>query len=253
VLANTVPGSTTLRILHWNVHSWKDDGGQPSFGEIAAFIAGQDPDVVSLVEVSEPWAAPGRLPDLARQTGSAWVFSPAVELGGDAPERGYGNALLVRPALLAVQQWALTWPPRVYDGTEPSEARTVALARIPLGGGALWVGSTHLPSTRRDQRLAALSRLLDLTEKLDGPWLICGDFNEVPAGWLGPSRRGPGERLRVYPDPPQLSHPARFPVRAIDYCVASPGLAVTGRVLDAPGSDHLPVLIQVNTPLPPPA
>jgi len=132
VPANPVLANPVLRILHWNVHSWKDDGGQPSFREIAAFIGGQDPDVVSLVEVSEPWAAPGRLPELARRTGSAWVFSPAVELGGEAPERGYGNALLVRPPLLAVQQWTLTWPPRVYDGTEPSEARTVALARVPL-------------------------------------------------------------------------------------------------------------------------
>jgi endonuclease/exonuclease/phosphatase family metal-dependent hydrolase len=237
-----------LRILHWNVHSWKDDRGQPSFGKIAGFIAGQDPDVVSLVEVSEPWAAPGRLPELARRGGWAWVFSPAVELGGDAPERGYGNALLVRPALLAVQHWRVTWPPRVYDGTEPSEARTVALARVPLGDGAAWVGSTHLPSSRRPVRLAALGRFLGLTAKLEEPWLICGDFNEAAAGWLGLS-----ERARAYPDPPQLSHPAGKPVRAIDYCVASPGLAVTARVVAAPGSDHLPVLVQVESPAARPA
>jgi endonuclease/exonuclease/phosphatase family metal-dependent hydrolase len=101
--------------------------------------------------------------------------------------------------------------------------------------------------------VATLSRLLDLTEKLAEPWLICGDFNEVPAGWLGPGRRGPGERVRVYPDPPQLSHPARFPVRAIDYCIASPGLPVTARVLTAPGSDHLPVVVQVESPAASPA
>jgi endonuclease/exonuclease/phosphatase family metal-dependent hydrolase len=243
-----VSGGGRLRILHWNVHSWKDDRGQPSFGEIAAFVAGQDPDVVSLVEVSEPWAAPGRLPELARRGGWAWVFSPAVEPGGDTPERGYGNALLVRPALLAVQQWQLTWPPRVYDGTEPSEARTVALARVPLGDGALWVGSTHLPSSRRPARLAALGRLLGLTAKLDEPWLICGDFNEAAAGWPGLARRA-----RPYPDPPQLSHPAAKPVRAIDYCIASPGLAVTARVLPAPGSDHLPVLVRVESPAARPA
>lgn len=238
-----MPSSSVLRILHWNVHSWRDAHGQPSFGEIAAFIGDQDPDVVSLVEVSEPWAAPGRLPDLARKTGSAWVFSPAVELGDKAPSRGYGNALLVRPALLAVQQWALTWPPTAYNGTEPSETRTVALARVPLGAGTLWVGSTHLPSSRRPARLAALARLLGLTTKLDNPWLICGDFNEAAAGWLGLA-----DRARPYPDPPQLSHPAARPVRAIDYCVASPGLPVTARVLDAPGSDHLPVLVEVESP-----
>ena len=68
-----VSGGGRLRILHWNVHSRKDDRGQPSFGEIAAFVAGQDPDVVSLVEVSEPWAAPGRLTELAPRGGWASV------------------------------------------------------------------------------------------------------------------------------------------------------------------------------------
>ena len=48
---------------------------------------------------------------------------------------------------------------------------------------------------------------------------------------------------------PRLSHPAALPVRAIDYCVASPGLPVTARVLDAPGSDHLPVLAEISGPL----
>jgi endonuclease/exonuclease/phosphatase family metal-dependent hydrolase len=237
-----------LRILHWNVHSWRDAGGQPSFGELAAFITGQEPDVVSLVEVSEPWAAPGRLPELARRTGSAWVFSPAVELGAEPgagrPARGYGNALLSRPRLLAVQQWQVTWPPSVYDGTEPSETRTVALAKVPLGGSAsLWVGSTHLPSSNRAQRQAALSRLLELTAELEQPWLICGDFNEPPGGWPG----APGEAgARSYPDPPQLSHPASAPVRAIDYCIASAGVVVRADVVTAPGSDHLPVLIRAR-------
>ncbi len=232
-----------LRILHWNVHSWRDPGGRASFAEIAGFIESQDPDVVSLVEVLEPWAAPGRLPDLARRTGSTWIFSPAVELRGSTPDRGYGNALLVRPRVLAVQQWSLT-PPRTYDGTEPSETRTVALAQVPLGDGegALWVGSTHLPSSRRPLRLAALGRLEGLTERLSEPWLICGDFNEAAAGWLGAS-----QRIRPYPDPPQLSHPAPKPVRAIVYCVASLGVSITARVLQAPGSYHLPVLVEVAT------
>jgi endonuclease/exonuclease/phosphatase family metal-dependent hydrolase len=233
-----------LRILHWNVHSWRDAGGQPSFGDLAAFIAGQEPDVVSLVEVSEPWAAPDRLPDLARRTGSAWVFSPAVELGEETPTRGYGNALLSRAGLLAVQQWQVTWPPSAYDGTEPSETRTVALAKVPLGSGSLWVGSTHLPSSNRAQRSAALGRLLDLTARLEPPWLICGDFNEPPGGWLG----APGQAVRAYPDPPQLSHPAGAPVRAIDYCIASPGVEVSAEVVAAPGSDHLPVLIRAREP-----
>ena len=58
--------------------------------------------------------------------------------------------------MLAVQQWQLTWPPAVYDGTEPSETRSVVLARVAVGDGAVWVGSTHLPASDRQSRAAAL-------------------------------------------------------------------------------------------------
>jgi endonuclease/exonuclease/phosphatase family metal-dependent hydrolase len=232
-----------VAVLHWNVHSWRDEDGSPAFATIAGVIADQDPDVISLTEVNEPWAAPGRLADLAQRGGWAWIFAPAVELGDGGPARGYGNALLTRLPVLAVQQWGLTWPPSVYDGTEPSEQRTVALARVATPSGPLWVGSTHLPSTSPAARLAALGRLRGITAELADPWLICGDFNTGPREWIGP-----GGDWQVRPDPPQPTHPASDPVRMIDYCVAAPGLEVTADVLPATGSDHLPVVVRCRIP-----
>jgi endonuclease/exonuclease/phosphatase family metal-dependent hydrolase len=136
-----------VRLLHWNVHSWRDPAGKPNLESVAGLIAELDPDVVCLVEVSEPWAAPAALPELARRAGYTWIFCPSVEIGGDLPARGYGNALLTRLPALAVQQWQLTWPPAVYDGTEPSETRSIALARVQLPEAAVWLGSTHLPAS----------------------------------------------------------------------------------------------------------
>jgi endonuclease/exonuclease/phosphatase family metal-dependent hydrolase len=222
--------------LHWNVHSWRDTSSRSNVAAVAALIAEHDPDVVSLVEVNEPWAAPAALSEVA--AGRTWMFVPAVEWGQDAPARGYGNALLCRPPLLAVQQWRLTWPQAVYDGTEPSETRSVALARISLPA-PVWVGSTHLPNSDPQARAAALRRLLEVAKQLDEPWVICGDFNAPPADWLTP-----GQPLVVGPTPARPTFPADSPAVAIDYAIASPGVSLDARPLAVTGSDHLPVLVR---------
>jgi endonuclease/exonuclease/phosphatase family metal-dependent hydrolase len=232
-----------LLVLHWNVHSWRDAAGQPNLGAVASLIGRHSPDVVSLVEVSEPWAAAASLPELARRAGYTWIFIPSVEPGRDGPDRGYGNALLTRLPVLAVQQWQLTWPPAVYDGTEPSETRSVALAQVALPAGAVWVGSTHLPSRDRQARTAALHRLTTLTGRLEPPWVICGDFNTAPRSWI---KRG--QPMVVGPRPARPTFPARFPYRPLDYCIASPGVSVRARPLRTAGSDHLPLLARCWIP-----
>jgi endonuclease/exonuclease/phosphatase family metal-dependent hydrolase len=239
--ARPPPGG--LLFLHWNVHSWRDARGRPNTGAVAALLARHQPDVVSLVEVSEPWAAPASLAGLARRAGYSWFFAPAVEPGQDAPARGYGNALLTRLPVLAAQQWRLTWPATVYDGTEPSEARSVALVQVALGGGAVWTGSTHLPASSQPARAAALRRLTEVTGKLDAPWVICGDFNTRPSAWL---RRG--QPIAVAPRRGRPTFPARFPVRLLDYAIASPEVSLRARPLRAAGSDHLPVLVRCGLP-----
>jgi endonuclease/exonuclease/phosphatase family metal-dependent hydrolase len=228
-----------LSILHWNVHSWRDEAGRPNHEAVLRLIGQTSPDMVSLVEVNEPWGSPAALRDLARAGGYTWIFFPAVEFGGDAPDRGYGNALLTRIPVLAAVQWRLTWPPRLYDGTEPSESRSVILAEVPFGRGTAWIGSTHLPASDPRARACALGRLTELTRGLDRPWAICGDFNTPPTV--------KGEGATAWPDPPQPSFPASDPAEPIDYCVASPGVAVTARILTAAGSDHLPLLARLVT------
>jgi endonuclease/exonuclease/phosphatase family metal-dependent hydrolase len=227
-------------MLHWNVHSWRDESGQPNVGAVADLIADRRPDVVSLVEVNEPWAAPATVPALARQAGYSWIFCPAVVLGTDGPARGYGNAVLSRRPVLAVQQCQLTWPPKTYDGTEPSESRTVVLVRVSLPAGPVWAGSTHLPSTDRQDRTAAIGRLAAVALALEEPWLICGDFNTPAADWWAPGR----QRITVSPDPAQPTFPAGAPTLPIDYCIGSPDLSLEAVALPTAGSDHLPVLVR---------
>lgn len=234
-----------IRILHWNIHSWRDDAGAPNVDAVGDLIATTSPDVVSLVEVDEGWGASSVLAPLAGRLGLAWVFPPTVHYGDDAgPLGGYGNALLVRPPIRAVQQWQLRWPQRLYDGSESSEARTVLLVRLDVGPAGLWVGSTHLPRRSAPARAAALDRLLTLTRGLDAPWLICGDFNTPADSWV------PADgTAQVAPPTPQPSYPASAPAEPIDYLVASPALTVRAELLDRAGSDHLPLLGSAGWPL----
>ena len=227
-----------LRILHWNIHSWRDASDAPNLEAIINLMHEIDPHVVSLVEVNEPWGMPNTLNELASRMGCAWIFVPSFEFGDQTPAGGFGNALLTKLPILAVQQWQLLWPSKLYDGTEQSEARSVVFGKLGFAQSPVWFGSTHLPRSDAQARTNALHRLTALTQKLDGHWLVCGDFNTPASSWLGSDRS-----VVVYPEPAQATYPAHEPVELIDYCVASPGLLVEGKVLPARGSDHLPVVV----------
>src|SRR5579859_525517 len=118
-----------LRILHWNIHSWRDADGAPNLAAVTALIQRTAPDVVSLTEVNEPWGAPRTLQDVAAESGYSWIFVPSIEFGTDPSARGYGNALLTRIPVTAVQQLTVHAYPHVYDGSEPSVTRSVILSR----------------------------------------------------------------------------------------------------------------------------
>lgn len=228
-----------VRILHWNIHSWKDADGTPNADAVAALIQRTEPDVVSLTEVNEPRGAPRTLTDIAAGSGYSWIFVPSIEFGADPSARGYGNALLTRIPVTAVQQLNLHAHPHGYDGSEPSETRSVVLAR--LSGTGAWVGSTHFPATHHASRKAAARQLRQLTHQLSTPWLICGDFNAAP----GKLFDGFSD-IRVFPQRAEPTFPARRPRNPIDYILASPGVEMTTEVLSAPGSDHLPLLADVT-------
>jgi endonuclease/exonuclease/phosphatase family metal-dependent hydrolase len=93
-----------LKLLHWNIHSWRDASGAANLEAIADLVRVTDPHVVSLVEVDEPWGMPNTLGELASQIGHKWIFVPSLEFGNQEPTGGFGNALLTMLPILAAQQ-----------------------------------------------------------------------------------------------------------------------------------------------------
>ncbi|HEY2261274.1 MAG TPA: endonuclease/exonuclease/phosphatase family protein [Streptosporangiaceae bacterium] len=231
-----------LRTLHWNIHGWRDAAGLPNAQAVIELVRSTQPDAVSLVEVDEPWGLPSTLGAVAQECGYSWLFGPSFEYGDEQSGGGFGNALLVQGPVTAVQQWRVYTPPGDYDGSEASEPRSVILARLGLNGTSYWLGSTHFPRADATARQVAARRLQQLTDRLDDPWLICGDFNASPASCFGDHTR-----LQVSPDPLQPTYPVEHPAEAIDYCLAAAGSSISASVLKVPGSDHLPLLVAVRT------
>ncbi len=234
-----------LRVLHWNIHSWRDDAGASNLEYVVDLVRSTNPHVVSLVEVDESWGTFSILSELTNRGGYASIFVPAFEFGQDAPVGGFGNALLTKLPILAVRQRHLVWPPKLYDGSEPSEPRAVVLAKLQMSAEALWIGSTHLPRSDADVRADALHRLVTIAQNLAEPCVLCGDFNTPASSWLDsyPS-------LKVYPETAEPTYPTNKPTEPIDYCIVSPELSIQAKVMTASGSDHLPVLVNCQLRLP---
>jgi endonuclease/exonuclease/phosphatase family metal-dependent hydrolase len=213
---------------------WRTADGESNRSAVADLIRQAAPDVVSLVEVDEPWGKAKTLASVADELGYTWVFVPAFEY---RTEGGFGNALLMRTPLTAVHQWQLLTP-RLYDGTEPSEPRAAVLSRIEVDDHMVWIGSTHLPRRDPALRAEASGRLLELLADLDGPAVVCGDFNQPPEGWVT-------NGLSTAPSPAVPTYPAAAPRERIDYCLLA-GASGAAQIVPSGASDHLAVLVDVT-------
>ena len=70
-----------LRMLHWNIHSWRDDAGASNLESVVNLVQATDPHVVSLVEVDESWGYPSKLDEVADRCDYTSIFVPAFESG----------------------------------------------------------------------------------------------------------------------------------------------------------------------------
>jgi len=147
-------GAGDVRVLHWNIHSWHDESGALNTGAVIELINRTNPHAVSLVEVDETWSTPMVLSQVA----DTWVFCPSFEFGTGESAGAFGNALLARIPVTAVQYWRLFTPAQPYNRTEPTEPRAAILAGLAFSRASFWVGSTHLPRGNHDDRTATAGK-----------------------------------------------------------------------------------------------
>ena len=220
-----------ITVSTYNIHGAIGTDGRFAPLRIASVLQEIDADVVALQEVEHHEVDGQDLLDyLADKTAMTAIAGPTLL----RETRGYGNAVLTRLPVLAVERVDLSLP-----GREPRGALNLVL---DWKGQRLQVVATHLglkPAERRQQVL----RLLELFDPASSePSLLLGDLNEWLL-WGRPLRLlhrhfAANRHLRTFP--------ARYPLFALDRVWVHPHTALQTLVvhrspLAAEASDHLPL------------
>ncbi len=202
----------------------------------AAALRTLDADLIGLQEVDERVNRSGKVDEaafLGEELGMHHTFGAFFDHDGGR----YGMAILSRFPILETRAI------RLPEGEEP---RVALMATVVLpGGDTVAVVNVHFDWIDDDaNRFRQADSLTNVLQQLALPWLILGDFNDLPTsrtlGLFYPlveaARKPAGARL---------TFPAPHPVKEIDYIFAARGHGweiddLTVRV-DTATSDHRPV------------
>jgi endonuclease/exonuclease/phosphatase family metal-dependent hydrolase len=221
-----------VRIATYNIQHGRTPAGSVDVGLLATECSSLHADVLALQEVDRNATRSGRVDQAAEVAAAAGLACAFAEATSFEPGAAYGNALLVRGELDAVEVLAL-------PGEEGDEPRAALLAEAALfGAGRVSVAATHL-SVRPRVALRQLEATVEALAGRPAPRLLLGDLNLRPeAAW--PVLEAGG--MTVVDAPPAF--PAHKPDRVIDH-VAGVGL-LFGRpeVVHLRVSDHRALVVE---------
>ena len=140
-----------------------------------------------------------------------------------------------------------------------SDLRPAIAARVNVGGAVVSLLTVHPRAPLRPKHFELRNELLlagaDFTRTLPAPKILIGDLNTSP--WspyysdlirraeLMDARKGFGLR----PSWPTFMPLGAVSMIPIDHCLVSPDIQVSGvRTGDGIGSDHLPLIVEVEVP-----
>lgn len=241
----TGKNSKVLRIITYNIrhgapiHAADTD---VDLKGIAAVINAQKPDLVALQEVdSLTQRAPmDEAKELGRLTGMNYHFFKAIDFQGG----GYGVAILSRFPILNTRHDMLPMP-------DPSgEARTLGIVTIaPAKGVKFDFAVTHL-ELKKENRLAQVNRLVDISKENTLPLVVAGDFNAFPdSREIGILKT---EYTFACDTNCPLTFPSDHPKITIDYIISNPAASKRFQVQKyeaiqhTQASDHLPLIEYVS-------
>jgi endonuclease/exonuclease/phosphatase family metal-dependent hydrolase len=239
-----------LTLVSYNIHSGIGTDGRFDLPRIGAVLQELGPDVVALQEVGDfrGVTAHGEHPEtLAEMLGLHMAFGPNVERDG----RRYGNAVLSK---LPIQR------SRNYDlSVRRREPRGALRCDLELGGGAvLHLFCLHLGlgvTERKAQEALLLSADILRDAVRAHPVVVCGDFNYWWPGSIPALVRGAIHDAALVVGKRNATFPARRPFLRLDRVYVDAGVKVLSvrahrTPLATAASDHLPLVVRVETPLP---
>ena len=218
-------GAPSFKLASINVYS-----GNPTPERVIEFIHETNPDVIVVLEVTPEWEH--RLEALS----ATHPYDAVQSRAGN-----FGIALYSR------------WPMDSVEFVPLSENNDAISARIVVDGEPCHVVAAHPfpPAGGRGSELRnrQLRQLAALAQQSDGATIVAGDLNITPfspyfdeflaAANLNDPRRGQG----LMPTWPSRRLPLWIP---IDHCLVSDGIAAKLSVGPDVGSDHRPLLAELQ-------
>lgn len=238
--------SDSLRVMSYNIHH-ANPPSRPDFIDIDAIvkvIAQQDADLVALQEVdfdTERSGQGNQAALIAEKLGMHFYFAKAIDYDGGQ----YGNAILSKYPIEEGTAYPLPNAPEA-----DTEGRVLATGKIQLPNGSeLIFGSTHLDYlTDSPSRIRQINRILEISEKMEEPVIVAGDFNAAPGSQTIDLLKS-GFSLTCRACPPTI--PVKQPTRAIDFIAYKHPddkfKTMSHKVIDETyASDHLPVFAVIG-------
>lgn len=232
---------TPWTVASYNIRHGRGIDDVVALERTATALRALDADLIGLQEVDERVNRSGRIDEaafLGARLGMRYAFGAFFDYDGGR----YGMAILSRFPILESRSI------RLPDGEEP---RVALMATVALpGGDTVAVVNVHFDWLDDDaDRFAQAEFLTNTLQQLTRPWLILGDFNDLPTsrtlGLFYPLVEGARK-----PAGARFTFPAPDPAKEIDYIFAAKGygweigeLTVRG---DSATSDHRPVTARVR-------
>ncbi|MCL4215175.1 MAG: endonuclease/exonuclease/phosphatase family protein [Gemmatimonadales bacterium] len=237
---SAAPGAE-LRVVTYNIRHGRGMDDSVDLARTARVLRALAPDVVGLQEVDHRVRRSGGVDQAAAlggMLGMAHAFGAFMEYQGGQ----YGLAILSRfPVVRAT-------PVRLPDGNEPRVA-LVAELRLP-DGRSVAVVNVHFDWVDDDGfRFAQARALTSVLDTLSLPYILLGDFNDLPGSrTLALFHQRAAELAK--PSDDRFTFSSTSPAREIDFIFVSPAdawIAGAVRAITEPvASDHRPVLATVG-------
>jgi len=241
------PLMTGIKYMTYNIHAGAPPAnpGTTDLQAIADAINAADPDIVFLQEVDKNTGRNGYNGDQAKDLGELtqmnFTFYSAISYG----KGFYGVAILSKYPLKGVKKYLL--PKENAD----EEQRVMGIAMVDLPGkDSIYVAVTHLQHNSATSRVAQITEVGNIADNLQHRLLIGGDMNEKPSAtdffavFDAHFTRG----CSGVNCPNTFS--AQNPTSIIDYLAYKPANAFSVKsyavMPEAKGSDHLPVVSELN-------
>ncbi len=243
ICAAPFPSSKTLRVMTYNIHVGVGMDKKLDLPRVAGVINAQHPDLVGLQEVDRGVTRTQRIDEiveLSKLTRMDYAFAFNLHYQGGQ----YGVAILSRFPITATDH-------RLYQNTREAERRGFIRAEVSVDGRVLNFVTTHLDYQYEDGRLFEAQQLLNALKDVQGPLVIVGDFNDIPAGrayqlmryqfgdaWIESRSTDEG-----------FSYPTDKPAKRIDYIFFRSTERVRTRrawIVDTQASDHVPVVADLE-------